>query len=123
MSKVKFGIEFVSDGFMISKFFSIIWGQGMNLRREGSQKINDGVCDALGSFTFNLLNKSEAWFTLSQRDDSLLVMLANDGIKLPVANTGARIDDGGTFIDADPVNELASAAIAAIAFTSLLLAT
>ena len=123
MSKVKFGIEFVSDGFMISKFFSIIWGQGMNLRREGSQKINDGVCDALGGFTFNLLNKSEAWFTLSQRDDSLLVILANDGIKFPVANARARINNIRPLINADAANELATAVIAAIAFTTLLLAT
>jgi len=51
------------------------------------------------------------------------VILADDGIKFPITSAGAVIDNRWPFINADTVNELATAVIAAIAFAALFLTT
>ena len=89
----------------------------------GFQQSNDGPGNVICGFLLDLVDQRQSGFTLSQRDNSLLVTFAHDGIEFPVTNTGTGLHNCRTLIDADAVNQLTPAAVAAITFASLLLAT
>lgn len=60
MSKIKIGIEGLGDGFVLGKLFSVVSREGMDVLRQGRQKFQDGMSDALSFLIGHLCDQRQA---------------------------------------------------------------
>src|SRR3982751_1857908 len=85
------------------------------------EPFNDGLFDGGFGVAFNFRQACELRLSLDQRDDGLLMMLADDRVGLPVAEPRLVGHYSWALVNAFAIRQLAATVILAIAFAALLL--
>ena len=113
MGKVDVRLERRRHFFMLRKFLPVVECDGVTLIHVGRQQARHDPRDALGMLTAYVARQHIARLAFSQCYQAAFVILANDGVALPVANTGFLFNDLRPLIDADTVLERASSLLPA----------
>lgn len=108
---------------MASKLLAVIERDRLDPRSHGRKPFNNGGADLVSSLSMNLDHFCIAAFSLHLGHDGMLVCRSNDGVALPVADTGASLNRFRPRGDRAFIWDLApSIAAAGIAFALLFLA-
>jgi hypothetical protein len=85
------------------------------------EHFNDCLFDCGFRVTFDFRQSSQLRLPLNQRNDGLLMVLADDRVGLPVAKPSFTGNDGWAIIKAFTVGQLAASVVFAITFAALFL--
>src|SRR5205085_7394714 len=87
------------------------------------EQLDDCCLNCCLGLALNLSQARQLGLALNDRDDGLLMVLADDRIDFPVTNSLFIGDHGGALINAFAIGDLAAPVVLAIAFATLLLTT
>ena len=122
MSEKEIRLQFLGDPFVFSKFLAIICGESMQTIHTWLEQPNHSLTHLVGSASIHFAQQGKTRFTVCQGDDGLAMPFANEGVHFPITDPLAFLDDFRSLLNANPVWQLATAVIAAIAFAPFLLA-
>lgn len=92
---------------MADEPLAVVGGDGVHPALVWLEQLSHGFTHRIGSSAFDLANQGEARFSFDKTDDGLFVILADDGIRFPVA---------------DPVGDGTAPVMLAVTLPALLLA-
>src|SRR5438045_8478911 len=107
---------------MSGEVSAVITGDRMHALNQRFEQINDGLLHGFVGIAFNFRQARQLRASLDPRNDGLLMILADDGVGLPIAEPGLIGDHRRALIDAFAVRQLAATVIFTIALAALLLA-
>jgi hypothetical protein len=122
MSKKEIDLQFMRYPFMFSKLLAIISSDGMQAICNWLQQVNQGITHLTGSALLDFSEQGKARFPFYQGNNCPVVSFANDRVNFPITDPLALFDNHWSFFNAHSVWQLTTPVIAAIAFTSFLLA-
>ena len=99
-----FGVQHFCYVFVLGELGSVVCGDGTDVPFKGFEELYDKLCDSLRVLAPGRLCHEEFLCgALDQRDYGALAVLADDGVHLPVTESGPLVHHGGSFVDADSV--------------------
>jgi len=107
--EVEFCIQGPGDLLVLGKLTAVVGGDRVHPGCQRFEQANDGLGHRLGSFTYHLGDEGQFGFTLDQCHQRLPMLLANNGIDLPVAKTAMGIYNGRALVNGDLRRDLAPA--------------
>lgn len=122
MGEVEAGLQRLGDLLMEGEFLAVVRGQGMDPVGQRCEQAQDGLLDAFGSLGGDLGDQRQPGLALGQRYDCSGVVLADDGVGLPVTDAPAARHDGRALVDGHLVGQAPSALIGPVALSARLLA-
>ena len=108
MCKVHLGIQAFADKGVICKLLAIVKGQGVAPTFVRPEQINDRLIHQTRLLGVNLRGKGIARLPVYQGHDGALVILANHGVALDVADTVFLINHLGAVLNAHPAFDAAA---------------
>ena len=99
MGKVIIRLQRLCDAFMTAELHAVVRSQRMYPILERQQQINDCRFQCFRALERQFGHQGETAFAFAKRHDRLTLVLADDGVQLPVADTSSRGDDGRTLVD------------------------
>jgi len=124
MSEINRCPEFCSYAFMLCELFAVVECYGVTLILEGRQQACCNSRYAVGMLTTNMPGQYIARLSLGECDQSTAMILADDGIAFPVADTRLLINYFRAIINADTVfNHATSLLPTRVTLAALFLAT
>lgn len=121
MREVEARLELLGNRFVSGELTPIVRGDGVYLLSVGFEQPGHGVAHGLRGFTLDLLDQRETGLAFDQAHDGLPMVLADDGVCLPVANSAPRFDDGRAIVDGGPVRNRVAQIMLAVALPAYLL--
>ncbi len=104
MGEEDFGVQHFCDIFVFGELGSVVCGDGTDVPFKGFEELYDKLCDSLCVLAPGRLCHEEFLCgALDQRDYGALAVLSDDGVHLPIAESGPLVHHGGSFVDADAV--------------------
>ena len=84
MGEVEIELEFGGDCFVLRELLAVVRSQGVSVVHEGFQLLEDGLRDAVGRTSFDLLQQGQPRFALGERDDGLSATLPENSVHFPI---------------------------------------
>src|SRR4030042_1977605 len=103
MREIDQRLQFCPDGFMPRKFFTVVECDGVALVLVGNQQARCHSRYTIGMFAAYMPRQHIARLSLCQGNQSAFVILANDGVTLPITNARLLVDNFRALINADAV--------------------
>jgi len=103
MGEVDIRIQCCCHAFMLRKLFAVIECDGVAFILVGTQQARCHGCDTSGMLAAYMPRQHITRHPFSQRDQPAFVVLADDGIALPITHVCFLSNDVRTFINADTV--------------------
>ncbi|MGH8120601.1 MAG: hypothetical protein ACRESK_08315 [Gammaproteobacteria bacterium] len=120
MGEVKTGLQLPGNGFVFSTLHAVFCGDGMDSPLPRHQQRNRGLPDGCRSPALDLGDERIHGLAFGHGDQGLLMVLADDGVHLPVPAPCLTVHSGRALINRDSVDQGAPALIAAIPLLPLL---
>ncbi len=99
---------------MPRKFLAVIGGNRKGLVAVRLEQLYGGIADNVGMFAVDFFNQGELGFALNNRYQCTLVILAYHRVDFPATNPRFVINNGGAFVNADAVCNLAALVFRAV---------
>ena len=122
VGEVALGVESLGDGLMVGELLAVVRSQGVSVVHEGFQLLEDGLREAVGRTSFDLLQQGQPRFALGERDDGLSATLPENSVHFPIAQSLPRGHNLRSLGDAGAIRELSAPVVAPVALTTLFLA-
>lgn len=122
MGEVEVRIQLFADLLVSGEFPPVVGSNRMHPSSVWLEQAGGCFCHSLGGLPLHLANQRISRLSLDHADDGLPMILADDGICLPVADTTSGIDDSRTLLDGLAVRDDAAPICLAITLPALLLA-
>ena len=106
---------------MVAKLSAIVGGDGVNATLVRSQPLNYLLLHSLGGFFVYLAEHGELTFAFDQTDDGTAMMFADDGVRLPIAESFFGFDDLRSLFDADAIRDFTAEILFSVAFAFFLM--
>ena len=103
MREIDRRLQFCRDGFMPRKFFTVVECDGVAFALVWSQQTRYYSRYTIGMAARDMPRQHIARFSLCQGNQSAFVILANDGVTLPITNARLLVDNFRALFNADAV--------------------
>ena len=121
MGEIEVRIQLFADLLVSGEFPPVVGSNRMHPSLVWLEQASGCFYHCLGGLPLHLANQRVSRLSLDQADDGLPVVLADDGICLPVADTTSSIDDSRTLLNGLAVGDDAAPICLAITLPALLL--
>ena len=101
----------MGDVLMRGEFLSVVEGDGVHEVADRLEATHGSLLCRAGGGMRQLGDFSELGFALDQREQAAFVSSADDGVALPVSQTGFARDNGWTFGNVDSIGDQATSGV------------
>ena len=103
MCEVEVSLQFACDLFVSGEFLAVVRSDRVHLFTMRLQQSDHCLADGECGLALNLVDQREAGLPFHDAHDGLAVVLTNHGIRFPVTDPAARLNDSWSVFDGQPV--------------------